>query len=251
MLILDGYKWRRIRQTSHTEGILSHLLGTSRIGGDHSDGGILSDLRRTCNVLARSYWLESAIGHRGLYLIERHTWHGDTDRVVVACIEHIHQVGRDSGTGVDHSVLLREVSPDDVAVTIDGLQIPGKGEITRGITDTLINIIAKRHFLVADVDIRHLGSIDGSHDDVGRELVTTDDGLRVGDDEGLEGVYTDILHVDILHQRMEHFSLGIAHIALQLRQQGDSGSCRHRLKHIFLPVLTHSNGIGRYFCREV
>ena len=36
---------------------------------------------------------------------------------------------------------------------------------------------------------------------------------------------------------MKHFALGIAHIALQFRQQRDSGRHRHVFKHVFLPVL--------------
>ena len=42
---------------------------------------------------------------------------------------------------------------------------------------------------------------------------------------------------------MEHFALGISHVALQLGEQGHRTRHGHVLKHVFLPVLAHCQGI--------
>ena len=214
MLVVDRDIRCRIRQTAHTEGELSHLLRASCVRGDDGNGGILANLRRTGDVLAWAYGLQGAIGHRGLDLGEGHTRHTDADGVVITRIEHIHQIGTDGGTGIDDGVLLREVTTHFLTITIDGLQITSQGEVACGATDALIEIVFEIHLLITYIDIRHLRGVDSSHDDMGGELVTTDDGLGVGDDEGLEGIDADILHVDVLHQGMEHLTLGITHIAL-------------------------------------
>ena len=73
----------------------------------------------------------------------------------------------------------------------------------------------ERHFLVAYINIRHLCGIHSGHHDMGRELITTYDGLRIRDDESFKSVHTNILHVDVLHQSMQHLALSIAHVTLQ------------------------------------
>ena len=97
--------------------------------------------------------------------------------------------------------------------------------------------------LATDKDLGHLGGIKGSHHDTGRELIATHDGLRVGNDKRIEGIDTNILDVNVLNQCVQHLTLGIADIVLQFGKQRDSSCCRHRLKHVFLPVLTHRLGI--------
>ena len=83
---------------------------------------------------------------------------------------------------------------------------------------------------------------------MGGELITADDCLGIRDDECLESIDTDILHINILHQRMEHLTFCITHITLQLRQQSNGSSGRHRLEHILLPVLSHRRDIGGNVC---
>ena len=84
-----------------------------------------------------------------------------------------------------------------------------------------------------------------------RELVTTNDGLGVRDNEGLKGIHTDILHVDILDQSMEHLTLSIAHIILKFGEQRNGCCSGHGFEHILLPVLSHSGNVGRDIRREV
>jgi hypothetical protein len=81
---------------------------------------------------------------------------------------------------------------------------------------------------------------------VRRELVAAHDGLRIGYDESVEGVDADILDVDVGHQRVEHLALGVAYVALKLRQQRHGSGHGHALEHVFLPVLAHRHGVARY-----
>ena len=50
---------------------------------------------------------------------------------------------------------------------------------------------------------------------MGRELVAADDGLRVRDDESIDGVNANILDVDVADKCVQHLALSIAHIVLQ------------------------------------
>ena len=84
-----------------------------------------------------------------------------------------------------------------------------------------------------------------------RELVATYNGARFGYDESRQLVYTDVLHVDVGHKGVQHLALGIAHVALQLRQKRHGTSHRHILKHILLPVLAHGVGVLGQLSGEV
>ena len=50
---------------------------------------------------------------------------------------------------------------------------------------------------------------------------------------------------------MEHFALGIAHVALQLGEQCHGCCHGHVLKHVFLPVLAHCLGVLGQFGGQV
>ena len=189
--------------------------------------------------------------HGGLHLVEGHAWHGDAQRVVIASIEHVHQVGRDRCRGVYHRIFLFKVTFQYLAIAVLHLDEAAQREVARTARHRLIESARQVHLLATDEYLGLLGGIDGSHHDACREFVATHDGLRVGNDEGVERIHTDVLHVDVRHQRVEHLTLGIAHVALQLRQQRDSSSGRHRLEHILLPVLAHRMGIRRNFRRQV
>ena len=112
-----------------------------------------------------------------------------------------------------------------------------QGEVARPSTHNLIEVVLQFHLLLTDIDIGNLRRIDSSHHDVGRELIAAHDGLRVGNDESLKGVHADILHVDVLHECVQHLAFSIAHVVLQLRQECHGSSSRHRLEHVLLPVL--------------
>ena len=104
-----------------------------------------------------------------------------------------------------------------IAIAIHGLHITGQGEITRTIAGSLIESVVQGYLLVTDIDIRHLGGIHSSHHDTGREAVAPDNRLGVWNDESRKGIHADILHVDTLYQCMQHLTLCITDIALQLR----------------------------------
>ena len=101
------------------------------------------------------------------------------------------------------------------------------------------------------IDFGCLRSVHGSHHDVGRELFAGVERCLLGNHKGIELVHTDILQVDVRHQRVKHLALGIAHVALYLRKQRDGSGHGHSLEHIFLPVLTHGMSILRQFRGQV
>ena len=103
----------------------------------------------------------------------------------------------------------------------------------------------------ANVYFGLLGGVYRSHYYLCCKLVAADYGARFGNDESAETVHADVLHVDISHERVQHFALGIAYIALQLRQKHHGTSHRHVLKHILLPVLAHGVSLRGEFCGEV
>ena len=122
------------------------------------------------------------------------------------------------------------------------MDIAFQGKITRASGYGLVESVRKIHLLASDEYLGGLGGIHSSHHDAGRELVATHYGLRIWNDKGIQGIDADILHVDIGNQRMEHGSLSIAHVVLQLAQQGDGSCHRHILEQVFLPVLAHRLG---------
>ena len=73
----------------------------------------------------------------------------------------------------------------------------GEGEVARTTSDSLIDSTRQVDFLVANEYLWYLCGIDSSHHDMCRELVATNDGLRVRNDKGVERIHTDILDVDI------------------------------------------------------
>ena len=101
------------------------------------------------------------------------------------------------------------------------------------------------------IDFGLLSGIDGSHDNVGRELLAGIEYRLLWDDKGIELVHTDILHVDIRHKRVQHLALGIAHVALQLGEQCDSRCHGHSLEHSLLPVLAQTFRLLGYLSGEI
>ena len=214
LLILDDDEGCGVGQLAHTEHKLSHLLWTTGVGGGDGDGHILSYLRRTGDISTGAYGLECSAWHRGLHLVEGYTGHTHTDGVVIPCIEHVHQVGGHRSTGIDNGVFLREVSAYALSTAVVGLYISSKVVFTWFSTNYLIDVVTQVHLPIADEDIRGLRRVNGSHHDARRELVASHVSLLFGDDKGIEGIDTDILHVDVSHEGVEHLALGIPHVAL-------------------------------------
>ena len=102
-----------------------------------------------------------------------------------------------------------------------------------------------------DVDFRLHGRIDGCHDDICIEHLARIKRGLLGNDEGIELVHTDVLHVDVRNKCVKHLALSIAHVALQLRQQRDGSGHGHVFKHILLPVLTQRTCRLRHFGGQV
>ena len=108
-------------------------------------------------------------------------------------------------------------------------------------------VISQVHLRTIDIDLRLHRRIHSSHHDIRRKGLTRIKGGLLGDNKRIELVHTDILHVDIRHEGMEHLTFCVTHITLKLGEQGDSSGHRHILKHILLPVFSHGMGIGRQF----
>ena len=107
------------------------------------------------------------------------------------------------------------------------------------------------HLSAIDINLGLLRSIDSCHHDIGSEGLTGIEGCFLRNDECIKTVYTDVLDVDVCHKRVEHLTLGIAYIALKLRQQR-YGRCHwHTLEHVFLPVLAQCIVLLWDFRREV
>ena len=173
MLILHRYIRCRIGQFPDTEGVLPHLLGMTGIGAGNGNHSVLSYLCWTCDVLARPHALQRTIGHRGLNLIQRHTWHTDADGVGITCIKHVHQVGRYSSAGLNYGVVLCKLTAYAVAIAIHHLHIALQRKVASLATHGFVQSVLKVYLLSADKDIGYLGGINSSHHDTGRETVAT------------------------------------------------------------------------------
>ena len=108
-------------------------------------------------------------------------------------------------------------------------------------------VVTQVYLGTVDIDLRLHRRIHGSHDDIRREGLTRIKGSLLRYDKRIKLVHTDILHVDIRHESMEHLTFCIAHITLEFGEQGDGSSHGHVLKHILLPVLSHGMSIGWQF----
>ena len=157
----------RIWQLTHTECVFAHLLGMPCIRRGNSNRRILPDLCRTCNIFSWTYCLQCSICHRSLNFRQWYTRNTDTDRVAITCIEHIHQVCRNSCTWIHHRILLREVASDFITVAINSFHITFEGKVTCTSTDCLIEPVLQVHLLTSDIDIWHLSSINSRHHDSG------------------------------------------------------------------------------------
>ena len=218
---------------------LCHLSRLSLVVGRHGEHDILTHLSGFCHIVAGALCNERTATHAHRNGIGRNTWHTDTHRVLESGIEHIHQVGsnRSSRRCGNHRILLQEVATHGLTgciacdeITAERMFADASGReriLTLGID-----------LRAVDVDFRLHGRIDGSHDDIGIEHFARIECGLLGDDEGIELVHTDVLHVDVRNQCVKHLALCIAHVALQLRKQCHGGSHGHVFKHIFLPVLT-------------
>ena len=176
---------------------LSHLLRPSGIVRQHGDGHVLAHCRRAGYVTTCAYWLQSASRHCCLHLVNRHARHTDAYRVAISCVKHVHKVGRHCCRWIHHGVFLAEVPPDAFATAIQHLNITSQVKLAYPSAYSLVKPVVKFHLAVADVDVRHLCGVNGSHYDACREFVAPDHCLCVWNHKGLQRVYTNVLNVDI------------------------------------------------------
>ena len=216
-----------------------------------------------CHILAHSRWgchemtvalrYERTACHRCRDGIGRYARHTDTDRVLKTCIEHVHQVCRHRCRirCRNNAVFLYEVALQHVALGIVHQNVAGELVLSHSTCRKTILSTGAVHSHAVHIDFRLLGGIHCSHHYVGIESFARIKRCLLWNHEGIEFVHTDILHVDIRNQVVQHFSLGIAHIALNLREHGHGCSHWHILKHVFLPVLTQIFLALRHLGREV
>ena len=207
-----------------------------RIDGDDD---ILADGRRLDDVaVARAGYRAVAIGDGGGNLGVRHTRDGYAQRVVIACVKHVHHRRRDGRRRLDDGVGLGEVAPQHRAVALHELHVAIEGEIAYRVAQHAVAaVVLAREEFAAYINIRLLCRIDRREDDVGLEFASTDNCLRIGDDVCIDLVDAEVSHVNVVHKGMNHLALGIAYVVLQLGEQCHCGCNWHILKHILLPIL--------------
>ena len=98
--VLTAYcdKGCRVGETAYTEGIGPHGLGTALDIAGHGEGDVLADFGGTGLVFAVTLRGQTASGHADMYLSGRNTGCRYADGVVETGIEHVHEVGCDSGS---------------------------------------------------------------------------------------------------------------------------------------------------------
>ena len=244
---------RWIWQLSYMEYEWRHRAGLSLVARRYVDSHVLAHCRWCCHEMTVALRYERTATHRSRDGIGWHARHTDTDRILKTCIEHVHQVCRHC-CGVrrrNHTVFLDEVALHHVALGIVHQNVAGELMFSHSTCRETILSTGTVHSHAVHVDFRLLGGIHGSHHDIGIESFTRIERCFLWNHEGIEFVHTDILHVDIRNQVVQHLSLGIAHIALNLREHGHGCSHWHVLKHVFLPVLTQIFLALRHLGREV
>ena len=107
------------------------------------------------------------------------------------------------------------------------------------------------YLLTANIDGGTACCIDSSHDDLCAEASTLNHCLGIRDDVCIQLVYANILDVDIAYEIVQHLTLSITHIVLQLREQCYSSGRRHILEGILLPVLAENLCFCRHFGGKV
>ena len=169
------------------------------------------------------------------------------------CIQYIHHICCHCGSirCWNYSILLQEVSTHHIASGILHQDIATKLVLANSTCCERILTMSSVHSHSIDIDLRLLSCIDCCHHDVGIETLARIKSCLLGNNKGVKLVDSYIFHVDIGNQGMQHFTLGITNIALQLRQQSNGCCHGHILKHVLLPVLAQILCILRHTGRKI
>ena len=116
-----------------------------------------------------------------------------------------------------------------VEVAAQGLYALARGD------DGIVALVLGGIQLVADIDVGRLRGVDSGHHDLRLELRAAHDVARIGYDECRELVDAHVAAVDALHKRREGAALGVEHVALHLRQDGDGSADGDVLEERRLP----------------
>ena len=225
---------------AHAELELSHLLCTSFQLRRHRKGHFTAHLRRFGNVFALSLGGErTASRHAQADLAGRYSGYADTHGVVIACIEHVHDVCTHRSGRCNDIVFLFKITANLFAAGIHHFHESLEGELSRGATYRLVDAALVLQFPSSHEDGRAVGGVYGRHDNLCTELATLYDGETLWDDVGIEFVDTYVLDTDVAYQRVEHLSLRIAYVILQFGEERHGSTCGHGFEHILLPVLSH------------
>ena len=133
-----------------------------------------------------------------------------------------------------------EIPAHGLSVAVHGLDISVEREVTRAVAHGLVAAALQR--LTVDINGGAVGGIHRSHEDLGAEAVALHQHLGVGHHIGVHLVHAQVLHVNLVHQLVQHLAFGQAHIVLQLGEQGYGGSRGLSLEQILLPVLAFGLG---------
>ena len=109
---------------------------------------------------------------------------------------------------------MQEVTPQHVALGVVHENVTAELMLADTSCCEAVLSVARIHPGTVDIDLGLLGRVDRRHDYVGRESLAGIERGLLRDNKRAEFVDADVFHVDIRHQRVKHFTLGIAHIVL-------------------------------------
>ena len=217
--------------------MFGHHLRTTFHLGRYCYFCILSNFCRTGNKSAR-YRFQRSIGHGSTDTVTGYTRNRDADWVIVSCIKYIHQCCRYRCRRFNHGILLRKITTKHLSICLFQFHIAIKCIVTNRIAYSFIHTRFTVERLTTYIYIRTLSRVNSCQNDAGTKLTAAYYTLRIRNNESVNLVYTQVTQINILLQRMKYFTLSIAHITLQLSEQGNSSHHGGILKHVLLPVLT-------------
>ena len=176
--------------------------------------------------------------HRHTHPIQRHPRHTHRDRIIIPRIQHIHNISTHRSTRSHHRIFLRKLTLHPLSLTIQHLDETIQSKLPRLRAHHLIHPMLIPHRPSPNINRRPTRRIHRRHNNLRRESSPLHHSLTIRNHISIQLVHTNILHVHILDQIMQHLPLSIPHIILQLRQHRHRRRHRHTLKHTLLPILT-------------
>ena len=132
-------KCGRIGEFSHFEREGAHGLGLATHFSCDSEGDILPNMGGSRHILAVAFRIERTSAHAQVDFVGRDARCADGNGVVVAGIEHVHQIGGHGCTGGwgDDGVMLGEFTANDLAGGVRHGDISAKVVVSRRATRKL------------------------------------------------------------------------------------------------------------------